>query len=243
MHSQLWFTDFLNNIFGDFVNRLLLVFGIHVHDPKHPISDPVSMQIFVALMLLVFFVLLRTRLSVDRPGAIQHVFEMFHEFVDTQAHQIIGHHYERYVPYAATIALFILVSNLIGLVPSFLSPTQFAMVPLGLALSTFVYYNAHGFRQNGLGYLKHFAGPVWWLAPLMFLIEVISHSARVLSLTVRLYANMFAGELVTLAFFSLVPLALPLIFQGLHLLVAVVQTLIFTLLTLAYLQGAVAEEH
>jgi F-type H+-transporting ATPase subunit a len=243
MHHQLWFTELLNNIFGGLANSLLGLVGLHAHDPAHPFTDPVAMQIFVALVLLLLFVIVRSRLSVESPGKTQHLFESFHTFIDTQAHQIIGHHYQRYVPFVATVALFILLSNLIGLVPGFLSPTQFAFVPLGLALATFVYYNFHGFRQNGLGYLKHFAGPVWWLAPLMFLIEIISHSARVISLTVRLYANMFAGEMVTLAFFSLVPLAVPLIFQGLHLLVAFVQTLIFTLLTMAYLQGAVAEEH
>jgi F-type H+-transporting ATPase subunit a len=243
MHKQLWFTDALNALFGGPTNALLNAFGIHAHDPAHPITDPFAMQIFVALVLLMLFVLVRSRLSVESPGKVQHVFESIHEFVDTQGHQIIGHHYERYVPFVATVTLFILLSNLIGMVPGFLSPTQFPFVPLGLALSTFVYYNLHGFRQNGVGYLKHFAGPVWWLAWLMIPIEIISHFARILSLTVRLYANMFAGEMVTLAFFSLIPLALPLFPQALHLLVAFVQTLIFALLTMAYLALAVTEEH
>jgi F-type H+-transporting ATPase subunit a len=243
MHKQLWFTDALNYAFGGLTNALLSALGIHAHDPAHPITDPVSMQILVALLLFTLFLVVRSRLSVESPGRIQHVFETFHTFVDAQAHQIIGHHYERYVPYVSAVALFILLSNLIGLVPSFLSPTQFPYVPAGLAIATFIYYNFHGVRHHGIGYVRQFIGPVPALAPLMVLIEIVSHLARVLSLTVRLYANMFAGEMVTLAFFSLIPLGVPLIFQGLHLLVAFVQTLIFALLTMAYLALAVSEEH
>jgi F-type H+-transporting ATPase subunit a len=94
-----------------------------------------------------------------------------------------------------------------------------------------------------VAYLKHFAGPVWWLAPLMIPIEIISHLARMMSLTIRLYANMFAGDLVTLVFFSLVPLAIPVVFLGLHVFVSLLQAYIFVLLTTVYLAGAVAEEH
>jgi len=108
---------------------------------------------------------------------------------------------------------------------------------------TFVYYHYHGLRVHRLGYIKQFIGPVWALAPLMLLIEVVSHFARILSLTVRLYANMFAGDMVTLAFFSLVPVLVPVVFLGLHLFVSLVQTFIFVMLTLVYLGMAVSEEH
>jgi F-type H+-transporting ATPase subunit a len=244
MHEQLWFTTLLNKYLAGVANAVLGIFGVHAHDPHYPFQDFVAMQILVALILLTFFILVRMRLSVDRPGGIQHFAEMIHEFVDNQAHDIIGHHYQRYVPYVVTLGLFIVTCNLIGLIPGFLSPTQFPYVPLGCAIATFVYYHAHGIRQQGpLRYLAHFAGPVWWLAPLMFPIEILSHSARVMSLTIRLYANMFAGEMVTLAFFSLVPIALPIAFLGLHLGVSLLQALIFILLTMIYLAGAVAEEH
>lgn len=116
-------------------------------------------------------------------------------------------------------------------------------VPLGCAVVTWFYYHYHGLRTNGAGYIKHFLGPVWWLAPLMFVIEICSHLARVLSLTVRLYANMFAGDMVTLVFFSMIPIVLPIPFMLLHILVAVVQTLIFILLAMVYLGEAVAHEH
>jgi F-type H+-transporting ATPase subunit a len=116
-------------------------------------------------------------------------------------------------------------------------------VPLGCAVVTFLYYHFHGIRHHGLHYYKQFIGPIWALAPLMLLIEVISHFARILSLTVRLYANIFAGDLVTQAFFSLVPVLVPVAFLGLHLFVALVQTFIFVMLALVYLGMAVSEEH
>jgi F-type H+-transporting ATPase subunit a len=106
-----------------------------------------------------------------------------------------------------------------------------------------VYYQAQGFKHHGIAYLKHFMGPMWWLAIIMVPIEIISHLARMLSLTVRLYANMFAGDMVTMVFFSLVPIGVPIIFLGLHIGVSLLQTYIFVLLTMVYLSGAVAEEH
>jgi F-type H+-transporting ATPase subunit a len=116
-------------------------------------------------------------------------------------------------------------------------------VPLGLAVAVFIYYNYHGVRVQGLiGYLKHFCGPIWWIAPLLFVIEIISHTARLLSLTVRLWANMYAGDLVTLVIFSLFPLGAPLLVMVLHLLVCLVQALVFCLLAMIYLGQAVAHE-
>ncbi len=175
---------------------------------------------------------------------MQHLAEMTHEFVSEQGEQIIGHGYERFISYLTVLGLFILLANLLGLLSPWLeSPTASAAVPLGLALVTFVYYHYHGVRANGFGYIKQFLGPVWWLYPLLFPIEIISHFARVLSLTVRLYANMFAGDLVTLAFFSLVPIGVPLLFLGLHLGVAIVQAYVFMLLAAIYLSLAVAHDH
>jgi F-type H+-transporting ATPase subunit a len=140
--------------------------------------------------------------------------------------------------------LFILLCNLIGLIPGFEAPTATPSVPLGCAIVAFGYYNFQGFRKHGvIGYLKHFFGPVWWLAWLMLPIELISHLARMLSLTIRLFANMFAGDMVTLVFFSLIPIGVPVLFLGLHIGVSLLQTYIFVLLTTVYLAGAVAEEH
>ena len=168
---------------------------------------------------------------------------MTHEFIQEQSESIIGHGHEKFSAYLTVLGLFILVANLMGLVPGLESPTANAVVPLGFALTTFIYYHYHGIRSNGFGYIKQFLGPVWWLYWLLFPIEVISHLARVLSLTVRLYANMFAGDLVTLAFFSLLPVGIPLVFLGLHFGVAIVQAYVFVLLAMIYLSLAVAHDH
>jgi F-type H+-transporting ATPase subunit a len=147
------------------------------------------------------------------------------------------------VGFVTILALFILLCNLLGLVPGLKSPTADVVVPFGCAILTFLYYHFQGIRANGWRYIKQFLGPVWPLAPLMFLLEIISHLARVLSLTVRLYANIFAGDLVTLAFFSLVPIAIPLIFLSLHVMVSVVQAFLFMALALSYLSLATSAEH
>ncbi len=243
MPEQLALTRFLNSHFAGVADALLHALHVHVEYPQAPISNAFAMELLTVLLLLVYFVAVRASLSVEKPGAIQHTAEMVHEFVSGQADSVIGHGYERYVNYLTVLALFILVMNLLGLVPGLESPTAVVVVPLGLALCTFLYYHYHGIRENGAGYIKQFLGPVWWLAPLLFPIEVVSHLTRVLSLTVRLYANLFAGDLVTLAFFSLVPIGIPLIFMSLHLGVALVQTYVFMLLAAIYLSLAVAHEH
>jgi F-type H+-transporting ATPase subunit a len=243
MPEQLVFTRFLNAHFAGPVDSLLHAVHVHVVYPDAPISNAVAMELIVVALLLLYFVAVRVSLSVDAPNGVAHSAEMVHEFVSEQAESIVGHGYEKFVGYLSTLALFILLMNLLGLVPGLESPTSNVVVPLGVALVTFIYYHYHGIRSNGAGYIKQFLGPVWWLAPLMFIIEIVSHCARVLSLTVRLYANMFAGDLVTLAFFSLIPVGVPLIFLGLHLGVSVIQTYVFMLLATIYLSLAVSHEH
>jgi F-type H+-transporting ATPase subunit a len=251
--EQLAFTKFLNHLFGGPVLALLHALGINVKHPEAPISNSFSMEVLVLLFLTVLFVLIRMRLSVESPGGLQHSMEAVHGFVEGLAHDTIGHHAEAFVPYLTALGIFVLTSNLIGLVPGLESPTAVPVVPLGCALLTFIYYNYYGIRMNGaIGYLKHFIGPqdkempliVRLLLPvLMFPIEIFSHLARVMSLTIRLFANMFAGEMVTLVFFSLIPLAIPVAFEGLHIFVSLVQTYIFVLLACIYLGEATAHEH
>jgi len=243
MPEQLWITALLNRYFGGVANSVLNAVGIHPAYPAAPMNNTFAMELVVFFLLIIFFVAVRSRLKVEQPGGLQNVVEMLNEYISEQAHDIIGHEYESYVPYVITLGLFILLSNLIGLVPGFDSPTADPVVPLGLAATTFIYYHFHGIRHHGVHYIKQFLGPVWWLAPLMFLIEVISHLARIMSLTIRLYANMYAGELVTLAFFSLIPILVPVIFIALHIGVALVQTFIFVMLTMVYLGMALSEEH
>lgn len=201
------------------------------------------MELIVFGFLLILFLLLRSRLSVERPGGLQHVFEGMEGFIQGQSEEIIGHHSEGYTAFLAMLTLFILFCNLIGVIPGFESPTAVPVVPLGCAIVAFVYYHTQGFKHAGIGYLKHFAGPMPALAPLMVPIEIISHLARVLSLTIRLFANMYAGDMVTLVFISLIPIGVPIAFLGLHIGVSLLQTYIFVLLTTVYLQGAVSDEH
>jgi F-type H+-transporting ATPase subunit a len=156
----------------------------------------------------------------------------------------VGHTAYRYLAFFGTLFLFILTSNLIGLVPCFETPTMNPSVTAGCAIATWIYYNTAGvIAQGPLRYLAHFAGPIWWLAPLMFPIEIISHTARLLSLTVRLYANMFAGEQVTLVFLTLTKFLVPVAFMGLHIFVGVIQAYIFMLLAMVYVGMAVAHDH
>lgn len=243
MLEQLWFTAILNRLFGTAVAGLLESLGIHPKHPEAPIPNTAAMEILVCLFLIAIFFIVRSRLSVDKPGGLQHAFELVHGFIEQQSQEIIGPHSESHTPFLVTLALFILFCNLIGVIPGFESPTALPIVPLGCAIVAFFYYQAQGFKHAGVKYLAHFAGPMPALAPLMIPIELISHAARVLSLTIRLFANMFAGDMVTLVFFSLVPLGVPIIFLGLHIGVSFLQTYIFVLLTTVYLAGAVADEH
>jgi F-type H+-transporting ATPase subunit a len=243
MPEQLWITALLNKYFAGLANAILGIFHLQAAYPKAPIANYVAMQILVFVLLVLLFFLVRARLSVENPDPLQQLMEGIESFVSTQGHEVIGHGYERYTAYLSTLGIYILVCCLIGLIPGFEAPTAVPSVPLGCALVTWFYYHTFGIRQNGFSYIKHFMGPVWWLAPLMFVIEVASHLARILSLTVRLFANMFAGDMVTLVFFSLFPIAIPVVFMLLHIGVAFIQTYIFVLLATVYIGEAVAHEH
>jgi F-type H+-transporting ATPase subunit a len=236
-------TALLNHWFAAPLVALMTALGIHVMHPTHPIGNALTLQLVVMTILLLFFIAARLSLNVEKPGAVQHTAEWIHERVSNQAEQVIGHGYERYLPYVTTILLFVLACNCFGLFPGFETPTADPVAPLGIALLTFIYYNWHGVRAQGpVKYVKHFAGPIWWIAPLLFPIEIISHLARIMSLTIRLYANMLASDLLTLAFFSLIPIAVPVIFLGLHFAVSLIQAYIFMLLTMIYLSQATSHD-
>jgi F-type H+-transporting ATPase subunit a len=251
--EQLPLTALLNRLFGPQVLALLQALHIHPKYPLAPISNSFAGELLVVTLLTIFFIAVRARLSVERPGGLQQSMEVIQGFVGNMADEVIGHHSSTFVPYLVTLGMFILCCNLIGLVPGMESPTGVPIVPLGCALLTWVYYHYHGVRTNGLiGYLKHFMGPQdkemplvmrLFLPILLFPIEVFSHTARIMSLTIRLFANMFAGEMVTLVFFSLIPLGIPVLFEGLHIGVSVIQTYIFVLLACVYLGEATGQEH
>jgi F-type H+-transporting ATPase subunit a len=245
MHSLLLaLTSLLNRLFGTSVTALLNKLNIYPAHPAAPINNTFTLELVVAFVLILFFIVVRATLSVEKPNTVQHMAEAVHGFVDEQAQAVMGQHgYESHLPYVTTILLFVLLCNLLGLLPGIPTPTANPVVPLGIAVVTFVYYNWHGVRAQGpIGYFRHFMGPVLWISPLMFPIEIISNLARVMSLTVRLYANMFASDLLTLVFFSLIPIGIPVVFLGLHLGVGLIQAYVFMLLAMIYLGEATAHE-
>jgi len=241
--TELWSTALFNRFLAAPLDSLLSAIGHPAADPAHPWENWITMEILVVAIILVLFAVLRSRLSVENPGKLQLTFESMYKFVMSQTDDAVEHG-RKYAPFFGALFVFILFMNLIGVIPGFESPTMTVSVPLGLAVVVFLYYHWMGLREQGIGkYLGHFAGPMLALAPLMILIEIISHFARPLSLTVRLFANMFAGEKVTLTFLSLTFLIAPAVFMGLHLFVGFLQAYIFMLLAMIYVGGAVAHEH
>ena len=241
---EFWLTRLFNEYLGAPLTSFLTAVGRPPADPAHPWQNWIVIELAVVAIIMILFGILRGRLSADKPGKLQMTFEAVYGLVSGQAHEAVDHGAAKYVPFLGALFIFILFMNLIGIIPGLESPTMTPAVPLGLAVSVFFYYHAMGFRAQGVGkYLAHFAGPMPLLAPLMVPIELISHLARPLSLTVRLFANMFAGEKVTMTFLSLTFILAPAVFMGLHVFVAFLQAFIFMLLAMIYIGGAVAHEH
>jgi F-type H+-transporting ATPase subunit a len=241
--AEVWSTVLFNRFLAGPLDSFLSAIGKPAADPAHPWQNWITMEILVVAIILVLFGVLRSKLSVENPGKLQLTFEAMYKFVMSQTDDAVEHG-KKYAPFFGALFVFILLMNLIGVIPGFESPTMTVSVPLGLAVVVFLYYHWMGLREQGVGkYLAHFAGPMIALAPLMIIIEIISHFARPLSLTVRLFANMFAGEKVTLTFLSLTFLIAPAVFMGLHVFVAFLQAYIFMLLAMIYVGGAVAHEH
>lgn len=240
---EIWLTRLFNDHLAGLGVWLLSLAHVHAENAARPWTNFITMQILVAAIIVVLFATLRPRLSMDRPGIIQHVFEVIYTFLRGETHDSIGHEGPRFLPFLGTLFFFILFCNLIGVIPGFESPTQNPSVPAGCALLVFGYYNFMGFKQQGvLGYLSHFAGPFWWLAWLMIPIELMSHLARPLSLTIRLFANMLAGDQVTAVFLRLTYVVAPAVFMGLHIFVSFLQAYIFVLLTMMYVSETVPHE-
>jgi F-type H+-transporting ATPase subunit a len=240
---EIWLTRLFNDNLAGAGNSILSLVHAHAENPARPWANFITMEILVTAIILVLFAVLRPRLSMDRPGKLQHLFEVIYTFLHGEAHDNIGHEGPRFLPFIGTLFIFILFCNLIGIIPGFESPTMNPSVPAGCALLVFLYYNFMGFKQQGIAkYLAHFAGPMPILAPLMIPIELISHMARPLSLTIRLFANMLAGEKVTVVFLGLTYLVAPAVFMGLHVFVSFLQAYIFVLLTMMYLSETVPHE-
>jgi F-type H+-transporting ATPase subunit a len=244
MTHELWFTAILNKILGAPVAALLLALGLPSADAAHPIPNYFAMEILVTLVILVGAIMLRRRLSVERPGKFQHAMEVVVEFTRGLNHYLIGHGSDRYIAIVGTLGVFVLLSNLLGLIPTLGTPTASVPVTLGCAVVAFVYYNFQGMREHGvLGYVKHLCGPMIIIAPLMLPIEIFSNFFRLLSLTARLWANMFVGPILEGIFTGLIPIVIPALFMGLHVFVSFLQAYVFMLLPAVYISFAVAKEH
>jgi F-type H+-transporting ATPase subunit a len=235
-------TRLLNYFFGGIVTSIMQAIGIHPANPGAPFVNTFTVELIVVACLIAFFIAVRLTLSPDKPNPAQHVAEMISEFTGSLGEQVIGHDAPKFQAFLTCIFLFVLINNLIGLIPGVPAPTTSPSVPLGLAVPSFLFYNYQGFRTHGIGYLKQFAGPIWWMSWLLIPIELTSHFARIMSLTIRLYANMYASDMLTLGFFSLIPIGIPSIFLGLHVFVSCIQAFIFMLLSMIYLSLAVSHD-
>jgi len=266
-----WF----NHVFGPLALYLLHALHLQPKDYEHPIPEFVVMSLIVLVLGTILALILRSRLSVERPGAMQQVAELLLTNplgfgIKDLLEENVGHEGYKFIAFTGSISIFVLFSNLLALFPAFRSPTGIASVPLACALLTFLYFNYQGIRHHGLvGYMGTFAGSPqdlggWLLAILLFPVEIISTSARVLSLTIRLWANIFASDLIYVIFLGLLigpmqwawskspalglavgifPAVFPIIFIGLHIFVSVIQAYVFTVLPSIYIGLATADEH
>ncbi len=210
---------------------------LHIHVGEH------VMYTWLVMIILIVVALVASRGIQLVPSGMQNLMESVVTGITNLAEETMGHKGMAYFPLVATFALFILVSNLIGLIPGFYPPTANLNTNAALALTVFVMTHVIGIKEHGLSYLKHFMGPILALAPLIFIIEIIGHLARPLSLSLRLFGNMYGHEIVLMIFIGLVPFLLPVPMMLMGVLVAFIQTFVFTLLAMIYIAGALEEGH
>ncbi|MGH9440047.1 MAG: F0F1 ATP synthase subunit A [Terriglobia bacterium] len=239
-----YFAALLDKLFGGVVTALSVKLGFPPGDPAHPIPNYVAGEVLIILIIIVGAIILRSRLSVERPGKFQMLMEWVVEFTRNMADEVVGEQGRPYVALVGTLGIFIILCNLMGLIPGLESPTAHGAVPLGCAVVVFLHYNYQGIRHHGvLGYLKHLCGPMMILAFLMFPVEIFSNVLRLLSLSVRLWANMLVGGMLETIFTNMIPIAVPAVFMGLHVFESLLQAYIFMILPLLYISLAVMEEH
>jgi F-type H+-transporting ATPase subunit a len=213
-----------------------------------PAHTATALLVMLALVLFALRVRAQVAASPDaavpEPGfSFRNIAEVVTEMITTLAESVIGHDAGKYVPLFGSLFLFILVANLVGLLPGFTPPTDNFNITLGLGVVSFAAYNYYGLRAHGLGYLKQFMGPLLLLSPLMIVVEGFSHLFRPASLAIRLYGNMFADHLLLGIFTDLTGIVVPVVFYVLGTFVSLVQALVFTLLTMVYVGLAVSHEH
>ncbi len=202
----------------------------------------VSYTWFIMAMLAVLS-WLATRNMTTIPGKLQNFLEVVVESIDGFMQDTMGHHSRKFFPLVATLGIYILVSNLIGLVPGFESPTSSVNTNASMALTVFAMTHIVGIREHGFKYIKQFMGPIWWLTPLMLPIELISHLARPLSLSIRLFGNIKGEDIVLAVILMLTPMLVPLPVFVLMIFTSFIQTIVFMILTMMYIGGAMEEAH
>ncbi len=242
LEHSLFVVELFNKVFGKPILVVLGLFGIHPKNTQNPVPDYIVMCIIVAVLLIVLLGLASRKLS-RIPSKRQSVLEFIIEAFEGLLTDIVGEPGKKYLPMIGTIGLFIFSANMLGLVPGLMSPTSKLNVTAGCAISVFVYYHWEGIKAQGFfRYLKHFTGPIPALAPLLLPIEIISHFSRPVSLSLRLFGNIFAEELLIIIIASIIPFVLPLPFMAVAIFTAIIQAFVFVLLACIYIAGAVVEE-
>ena len=204
-------------------------------------------HIYYAILILfavptLFFIFAKRPSLIPTP--IQNIFEIYIEFVDNMLKENMGEEGRKYFPLVAGLGLFIFFGNILGMIPGFESYTANINTTLALALLVFVIYNIEGIRKHGVAYIKQFMGPIAnpFAIAVFFIIEIISHISRPITLALRLFANMTGGELITIVLIMLIPLLIPLPIMVVHLIAVFLQTYVFMILTTVYIAGAISEE-
>jgi len=198
---------------------------------------------WLIIITLALLSVLATKALTAVPGGLQNFMEVIVGGIENMIVETMGEHGRPFFPLVATLAIFVLVSNLIGLIPGFFPPTANINTTAACAVVVFVVTHIVGVKEHGIGYIKHFMGPILWLAPMMFFIEVIGHISRVISLTLRLFGNMNGHELVLMIFFGLAPFLVPLPMMMMGVLVSFIQAFVFMLLAMIYIQGSLEHAH
>lgn len=224
---------------------LFLQFFRELLAPLHisPAGADAIAYTWLIIALLAIVSIMATKALSAVPGGLQNFMEIIVGGIENMIVETMGEHGRPFFPLVATLALFILVSNLIGLVPGFFPPTANINTTAACAVVVFVMTHVVGVKEHGVGYIKHFMGPIIWLAPMMFFIEIIGHFSRVISLTLRLFGNMNGHELVLMIFFGLAPFLVPLPMMLMGVLVSFIQSFVFMLLAMIYIQGSLEHAH
>lgn len=244
---QLWIVQAVNLLLGPFVRSMLEALGYHPAPGAQVIPDYLIMSVLIVIFVTVLSLLLRSRLSVENPSKLQIVIEDIVGFLLGMLKENIGPKGPKYLPLIGSVGIFIFLGNMMSKIPGLMSPTSNINVTVGCAITVWVYYHLQGLKEQGVvAYVKHFAVPPGspvWLAPIMLVIEVISHLSRVMSLSLRLFGNIFGEEMVVLILGSLIPFIAPLPMMVLGIVTGTLQAFIFVLLTTIYLAAAVHTDH